>query len=183
MISKEYHHVINFGIVANFYLSIDPAYPGSLAKDLSQQVNSVESGFSLLHRSSSPLSTMSFERVYWNSTYKVFVFYFHRPCLLYPQYNLSLQALFCFNFPHFYFPYTFVVLQKSTSQPAVLKGHKQRTLVRGSNLKGHRPLFWISVNLSDAFKTQMKQKKYFFYVQISRREKDGSQSVISLWCT
>ena len=35
MISKEYHHVINFGIVANFYLSIDPAYPGSLAKDLS----------------------------------------------------------------------------------------------------------------------------------------------------
>ena len=35
MVSKGYHHVIKFGIVANIYLSIDPAYPGSLAKDLS----------------------------------------------------------------------------------------------------------------------------------------------------
>ena len=35
MINKGYHYVINLGIVSNFYISIDPVYPGSLAKDLS----------------------------------------------------------------------------------------------------------------------------------------------------
>ena len=49
--------------LAIFYISIDPVYPGSLAKDLSYQVNLGESGFSLLHRSSSPLSKMSLDRV------------------------------------------------------------------------------------------------------------------------
>ena len=34
MITKGYHYVINLGIFSNFYISIDPAYPGSLAKDL-----------------------------------------------------------------------------------------------------------------------------------------------------
>ena len=100
MISKGYHYVINLGIVSNFYvnidISMDPVYPGFLEKDLSQQVNSGESGFSLLHRSSSPLSTMSFD------IYKFFVFYFHYPCLFYTQYNLSLQVFLCFHFLHFY---------------------------------------------------------------------------------
>ena len=59
------------------------------------------------------------------------------------------------------------------------EGHKQRTLIRGSNLKGHKPPFWISVNLSDTFKTQMKQKKHSFCMTISRREKDEAQSIIS----
>ena len=66
MISKGYHYVINLGIVSNFCISIDisidPVYPGSLSKNLSQQVKLGESGISLLHRSSSPLSTMSFHR-------------------------------------------------------------------------------------------------------------------------
>ena len=31
MISKGYHYVINLGIVSNFYISIDPIYPGSCA--------------------------------------------------------------------------------------------------------------------------------------------------------
>ena len=62
MISKGYHYVINLGIVSNFCISIDPVYPGSLPKDLSYQVNSGESGFSLPHRSSSSLSMMSFDR-------------------------------------------------------------------------------------------------------------------------
>ena len=35
MISKGYHHMINLGIVSHFHISIDPVYPGSLAKDLS----------------------------------------------------------------------------------------------------------------------------------------------------
>ena len=65
MISKGYHYVINLGIFSNFYISIDISidlvYPVSLAKDLLEQVNS-ESGFSLLRRSSSPLSTMNFHR-------------------------------------------------------------------------------------------------------------------------
>ena len=77
----------------------------------------------------------------WNITEKVFVFYFHHPCLFYPQYNSILQLLFCFHFPYFYLVYNFVVLQKSTPQPSVLccytlKEHKQRTLsLEGATLK------------------------------------------------
>ena len=55
----------------------------------------------------------------------------------------------------------------------------ENSIIRGSNLKEHKPPFWISVNLSDTFKTQMKQKKYSLYVTISRREKGGAQSIIS----
>ena len=50
IISKGYHYVINLGIVSNFCISIDPVYPGSLVKDLSQQVNSGEEGASALHK-------------------------------------------------------------------------------------------------------------------------------------
>ena len=32
MISKEYHCMINLGIACNFYVSIDPVYPGSCAR-------------------------------------------------------------------------------------------------------------------------------------------------------
>ena len=35
MISKGYHYAINLVIFSNFYISIDPVYPGSLPKDLS----------------------------------------------------------------------------------------------------------------------------------------------------
>ena len=28
MISKRYYYVINFGIVSNFYMSVEPVYPG-----------------------------------------------------------------------------------------------------------------------------------------------------------
>ena len=45
------------------------------------------------------------------------------------------------------------------------------------SFKGHKPPFWISVNLSDTFITEktflLKQKKYSFCVAISRKEKDG----------
>ena len=65
MVIREHHYVINIGTVSNFYISIDisidPAYPGSLAKGLLEQVNSEDCGFSLFHRSSSPLSTMIFD--------------------------------------------------------------------------------------------------------------------------
>ena len=32
MISKGYHYVITLGITNNFYISIDPVYPGSCAR-------------------------------------------------------------------------------------------------------------------------------------------------------
>ena len=35
MISKDYYYVTHLGIASNFYISIDPVYPESLAKDLS----------------------------------------------------------------------------------------------------------------------------------------------------
>ena len=57
--------------------------------------------------------------------------------------------------------------------------NKDNSVIRGSNLKGHKPPFWISVILSDTFKTQMKQEKESFCVTISRGEKDHAQSIIS----
>ena len=39
--------------------------------------------------------------------------------------------------------------------------------------------FWISVNLSDTFKTNMKKNKQLFYVTILRREKDSAQPIAS----
>ena len=72
---------------------------------------------------------------------------------------------------------------KKRPYPAILwcytlKGPKQRTLIRGSNHKGHKPPFSISVNLR-YLQDQMKQKKHSFCVTISRRGKDGIQSIIS----
>ena len=50
--------MINLGILRNLCISIaisiHPVYPGSLAKDLLQQVNSEECGVSILHRFCSP---------------------------------------------------------------------------------------------------------------------------------
>ena len=77
--------------------------------------------------------------------------------------------MFYFHFPHFYFAYNFVVLQKSAfplaSSSLVLYPERAQTessIIRGSSLKGHKPPFWISVNLSDTFKTQMEQNKHPF---------------------
>ena len=36
----------------------------------------------------------------------------------------------------------------------------ESSIITGSNLKGQKPPFSISVNFSDTFKTQMKQKKH-----------------------
>ena len=55
----------------------------------------------------------------------------------------------------------------------------KNSVIRGSNLKEHKPLFRISVNLSDTFKAQMKQDKRSFCVTICRKEKDGAQPIIS----
>ena len=108
-------------------------------EDLSWRVNSEESRFSLLHRSSSPLSTMI---DITETTSMKSVFYLHNPSAFYPEYNKCLQELFCFHFPHFYFPQNFVVLQRNAPQPTVpwcyaLMGHKHRdsVIVEGVTLK------------------------------------------------
>ena len=62
MISKGHHYEINLGVAYNFYISIDPVFPFPVSEDLSERVISEESKFSLLRGSSSPLSTMSFDR-------------------------------------------------------------------------------------------------------------------------
>ena len=127
--------MINLGILRNLCISIaisiHPVYPGSLAKDLLQQVNSEECGFSILHRFCSPSKKRPL------GSYSLVV---------YPE-----------------------------------GAQTENSIIRGSNLKGHKPPSWMSVNLSDTFKAQMKQKKHSFCVTISRREKGWAQSIISLW--
>ena len=52
-----------------------------------------------------------------------------------------------------------------------------------SNFKRHKPPFWISVNLSDPFKTQMKQGKQSFCVTISPEEKKiASNKLFPICC-
>ena len=60
--------------------------------------------------------------------------------------------------------------------------NSKNSTIRRSNLKGHKPLLWISVNLSDTFKTPMKLDKQFICVTISRWEKDGTQPIIYVLC-
>ena len=64
--------------------------------------------------------------------------------------------------------------------PAVIsKGNKEESsVIREGYLKGHKPPLCIGVKFSDTFKARMRQEKHPFCV-ISRREKDGAQSIIS----
>ena len=140
MISKGYHYVIDLGIVSNFYISIHISIdPGSLAKDLSQQVNSGESAFSLLHRFSSPLSTMSFHRAQLEQ-------HLYSLCVLFSP-SLSILSIVQFKSPIIilfsFLSFIFCICspQNSAPSPAVLwcytlKGHEQRTLsLEGVRLK------------------------------------------------
>ena len=86
-----------------------------------------------------------------------------------------------FPFPSFLFCIIFQSFKKAPSPQASCSlvlypegALTENSIIRGSNLKGYKPPFWISVNLSNTFKTQMKQKKHSFCVATSRREKDGA---------
>ena len=46
----------------------------------------------------------------------------------------------------------------------------ENSVIRGSNLKEHKPSFWISGNLSDTFKTQMKQDKLFVWLSLGEKK-------------
>ena len=91
--------------------------------------------------------------------------------------------MFCLHFPHFYFAYNFVVLQQSAPRQLFSGAISWRGTSRELSLKGvtlkDTNLHFVSVSTSDTFKTQMKQKKHSFRVTIARREKDGTQSIIS----
>ena len=53
-------------------------------------------------------------------------------------------------------------------------------VIRGGETWRTQFSFWISVNLSDTFKTNMKKnKQLFYYVTILRREKDSAQPIAS----
>ena len=52
-------------------------------------------------------------------------------------------------------------------------------VIRGGETWRTQFSFWISVNLSDTFKTNMKKNKQLFYVTILRREKDSAQPIAS----
>ena len=61
-----------------------------------------------------------------------------------------------------------------------LKGtNTENFVIRGRKLTEHKSQFWISVNLSDTFKTWMKQDKQSICVTVSRRENGGTQPTIS----
>ena len=116
-----------------------------------------------------------------NSTHKVCFIFTILSNLSIVQFKTPINFFF-FHFSHFHFAYNFVVLQKVPPSQlfsgAIPLSGTNRTIIRGSNLKRHKPPFWISVNLRDTFRTQKKQKKHSFCVAISRREKDGAQSII-----
>ena len=151
MISKGYHYVINLGIFSNFLYQYRPCLSWILGKG--------------------PIVAGELRRIWVLPSPQILKSIIHdefRQSII--DTYISIQALFCFHFPHFYVAYNFVVLQKSAPQPAVLWCY---------TLNGHIPPFWNSVNLSDTFKTQMKQKNHSFCMTISRRGQDGAKSIIS----
>ena len=104
MISKEYHHVITLGIVS--YISVDPVFPGSLPKHLSERVNSgnLASPFTI-----DPQAIIFNDGIIETASIKSL-------CLLSPYLSilsivqLKSLSIICFHFPHSYSPYNFVVL-------------------------------------------------------------------------
>ena len=148
MISKGYHYVINLGIVSNFNISIDPAYSRSLSKNLSQRVNSGESGFSLLHRSSSPLSKMNSDWAKASIKSLCFIFtipfhFIHSTTKVSKYYFVFISLIFIF---HIKMREIFVLQSfKETPPNQLLPGaissrgiNTEDSVIRGSNLKGHK---------------------------------------------
>ena len=92
----------------------------------------------------------------------------------------------CFHFPHFYFTYNFVVLQKAPASQLFSGAIPWRAIDRELSLQvvtlKDTNLLSGPVSTSDTFKTQMKHKKHSFCLDISRREEDGAQSIFLVWC-
>ena len=57
----------------------------------------------------------------------------------------------------------------------------ENSVIRGSPLKEHKSLFWISVNLSDIFKTQMKLDRQSCCVTTLEEEKMNPNQLLLLW--
>ena len=104
---------------------------------------------------------------------------------------MSLQVLFCFHFPHFYFASSFLVVEKSASPPSrtavlwcyILKGHKQRTLsLEGVTLKDTNLLFG-SVSTSAIPSRPRWSRKSIPFVWLSPGEKKMElNQLLLVWC-
>ena len=98
--------------------------------------------------------------------------------------------MFCFYFPHFYFAYNFVVLQKSTPlpYPAViwcdtLKGHKQRTLsLERVTLKDTNLPFRSVSNSVIPSKPRWRRKSIPFVGPSPGQKKMGPNQLFFVWC-
>ena len=122
MICEAYHYVINLDIGKIFYIILVPVYPGSFAIGSIVGVNSEESGFSLLHRSSSPLSMMDFDRTLMKSSCFISTIPVH---FIYSTIKSASNILFSFHL--FLFSIQFCSPLKNTTC-STLKGHKQREI-------------------------------------------------------
>ena len=62
-----------------------------------------------------------------------------------------------------------------------LKGHKQRTLIRGSNLKWYKPLFWTSVSVTPS-RLRWSRKNIPFVWLSPGDKKMGTNQLFIVWC-
>ena len=84
MISRGYHYVIYFVIVSNFYISIDPVYPGSLQRTYHSGWTQENQGSPFTIDPQAHYRRWVLTRYNWSSTNKSSVFYFHHPWPFYP---------------------------------------------------------------------------------------------------
>ena len=135
-------------------------------------MNSEKSGFSLFHRSLSPLSTMNnIATISINSScfiYIIPVHFIHSKSKVSKYHFVFISLIFIFHIILKFF--------KETSPSQLLPGampwsgiNTEKFAIRGSNLKGHKSAVWISV----ISVTQMKQDQQSFCVTLQERKKWG----------
>ena len=103
-ISRRYHYVINLGIVSNFYISIDPVYPESCIRGsfIVGELRNLGCPFSIDHWNH---YLQWFLIGYnWSDIYKIFVFYFHYPCLILSIVQSKSPSIILFSLSSFLFP-------------------------------------------------------------------------------
>ena len=121
MVSLGYLYLINLGILRYFFTSIDPEYPGFCSRG-----SIVVSELAWIWVVPSPqiiepiiydefwqgiIGTISTKSLCFISTIPVH--------FIDSTMKVSKYFFFFFNFPHFYFPYNFVVLQRNVPWSAV----------------------------------------------------------------
>ena len=109
IVSKGYHYTINHGIVSNFYFSTDPVYPGSLRKTYCSGWPQGNLGSAWILK---PIVQDEFwQGIIGTASINFFCFIFTIP-VYFIHSTIKSPSITFFHFPHFHFPYNFVVLQK-----------------------------------------------------------------------